>query len=144
MSGAAFANTTLPVEAAPDIRRSLWEKFLLAACLGTVAAALDLPAGSVLSHKDGESLLRRALAEVAAVASARSVELAGADIQHVLDFVARFPPEATTSLQRDIAAGRTSEHQALGGAVLRLAAQHGIPHPTFLMLDKMIRQRAPC
>jgi len=109
-----------------------------------VAAALDLPAGSVLSHKDGESLLRRALAEVAAVASARSVELAGADIQHVLDFVARFPPEATTSLQRDIAAGRTSEHEALGGAVLRLAAQHGIPHPTFLMLDKMIRQRAPC
>ncbi|WP_363754547.1 ketopantoate reductase family protein [Sphingobium sp. LSP13-1-1.1] len=66
LSGAAFANTTLPVEAAPDIRRSLWEKFLLAACLGTVAAALDLPAGSVLSHMDGESLQQRALAEVAA------------------------------------------------------------------------------
>ena len=33
--------------------------------------------------------------------------------------------------------------RGLDGAVLRLAAQHRIPHPTFLMLDKMIRQRVP-
>ena len=139
--GAAFANTTFAVAAASDIRRSLWEKFLLAACLGSVAAALELPAGSVLSHKDGDILLRRALGEVVALASARNIEFASADVQRMLDFVAEFPPDATTSLQRDIAAGRTSEHEALAGAVLRLASQHGIPHPTFVMLDKMIRLR---
>lgn len=138
---AAFAQTMFPVEVAPDIRRSLWEKFLLAACLGSVAAALDLPAGTVLTHKDGEVLLRRALAEVVTFASARKIEFGKADVQRVLDFIARFPPEATTSLQRDIAAGRTSEHEALGGAVLRIAAQHGIPHPTFELLDRMIRAR---
>lgn len=138
---AAFARTGFNVEVAPDIRRSLWEKFLLAACLGSVAGALELPAGSVSSSKRGQDLLRRSLAEAVAVASSCGVEFDSTDVQRVLDFVAKFPPEATTSLQRDISAGRKSEHEALAGAVIRIGQEFGIPHPTFALLDRMIRER---
>lgn len=138
---AAFAGSTIPVTVAHDIRRSIWDKFLLAASMGTVSVALNVPAGMVLSHPDGPRLLRYAITEVAELAGAYGISFDEPDVQRIMDFVGRFPPDATTSLQRDISAGRTSEYDALTGAVLRMGRERGIPHPTFVELDQAIRAR---
>lgn len=138
---AAFADSSIPVTVAHDIRRSLWDKFMLAASMGSVSVALNVPAGMVLSHPDGPRLLRSAITEVAELAGAYGIAFDGQDIQRIMDFVGRFPPDATTSLQRDIIAGRTSEYDALTGAVLRMGRERGILHPTFVELDRTIRAR---
>lgn len=138
---AAFAESGMPVTVTHDIRRALWDKFLLAASIGTVSLALGVPAGMVLSHPEGARLLHLAITEVATLAGAYGIAFDEQDVQRVMDFVARFPHDATTSLQRDINAGRTSEYDALTGAVLRMAQERGIRHPTFTELDRNIRQR---
>ena len=139
----AFAGSGIPAAMAPDIRRSLWEKALLSAGLGSVAAALDVPAGSVLAHPDGPGLLHAALGEVAALACALGVALNAGDRQRAIDLIGGFPPGATTSLQRDLACGAPSEYAALTGAVQRLATEQGVPHPTFVQLVGMIAARYP-
>jgi 2-dehydropantoate 2-reductase len=47
-----------------------------------------------------------------------------------------------SSMQRDIAAGREPELDAIPGAVLRAAARHGIACPTIERLCAMIAARA--
>ena len=47
-----------------------------------------------------------------------------------------------SSMQRDIAAGRTPELDAIPGSVLRAAARHAIPCPTIERLVKEIAVRA--
>ena len=45
-------------------------------------------------------------------------------------------------MQRDIAAGREPELDAIAGAVLRAGARHGIPCPTVERLAEMVAARA--
>ncbi|MHB8491241.1 MAG: ketopantoate reductase family protein, partial [Solirubrobacteraceae bacterium] len=47
-----------------------------------------------------------------------------------------------SSMQRDIAAGRAPELDAIPGAVLRAGARHGIPCPTITRLYATIAKRA--
>ena len=69
------------------------------------------------------------MGEVVAVARARGVALADDCIARTLAFVGTFPAEATTSLQRDLAARRPSEFAHLTGAVPRLGEAAGVPVP---------------
>ena len=45
-------------------------------------------------------------------------------------------------MQRDIAAGRTPELDAIPGSVMRAAARHGLSCPTIEQLVAMIARRA--
>ena len=137
LSGSGFA-----AEVTDDIVRALWEKLLIAACAGGVAAALDIPAGQIFRYPAGRAMLDQAMHEVVTLAAARSVALDGADVERAIDVMMQFPPNATTSLQRDLAAGRASEYDALVGTVVRLARTHAVPHPMFAQIDRTIRDRA--
>lgn len=133
-----FEQAGFNAELRTDIRRALWEKFLLATPLGGVAAKLELPAGQVLSDQAGREMLQAALGEVVAVANAFGETLDDNDIERTLAFIAGFPPSATTSLQRDLATGRPSEYDALPGAVVRMARDRQVPHPTFEIIDRAV------
>lgn len=126
----AMAGSGIATEVSPNITLALWEKFLLATSLGTVAAALGIPAGQVLANAEGAPLLRQAMVEIVDLAIGLGVGLSHRNISETLAFVAGFPPDATTSLQRDLANGRPSELDALAGAVLRLSRTDGPGAPT--------------
>ncbi len=137
------AGSRIAAAASPDIVRALWEKFMLAAALGSVACALGVPAGAVCAQPGGAELLRAAMAEIAALARLAGVNLGEAEVAATMAFVGTFPPGATTSFQRDLLAGRRSEYAALTGAVPRLAQRHGFTPVVFPRLDAMIRARLP-
>lgn len=126
-------------EISADIESQLWVKFLLAASLGAVAAAYAMPAGEVLANPETASCLRAAMEEIIVIAGKRGVALPTDVIEQTLAFVASFPPDATTSLQRDLAEGRRSEYAALPGAVLRMAVEENVELPHFSTLDRKIR-----
>lgn len=137
----AFAGSGIAATASPDIVRALWEKFMLAAALGSTACALGVPAGQVCTVPGGAELLRAAMAEIAALARLAGVTLGTAEIAATMDFIGTFPRAATTSLQRDLLAGRRSEYAALTGAVPRLAQRYGLAPAVFSQLAAMIAAR---
>lgn len=136
-----LAGSGIAVDVCADITLALWEKFLLAASLGSVGAALATPAGQVLATPQGEVMLREAMAEVVALARYRGIALDDRNIAQALTFVASFPPDATTSLQRDLTAGRASEYDALTAAVGRLARESGMAIAVFPKLEALIPVR---
>jgi len=105
-----------------EIRTALWEKLLFVGPLGAVGAAARVAAGRLRSIGETRALLDRAMREVQAVAHASGASIADAAVASAMARVDALPPEGTTSMHRDLLAGRRSELDDLVGAVLRAAA----------------------
>ncbi len=126
---AAFRDGGVAAEVPPDIDVALWFKFLLVCSLGGVCAACRMPLGPVRTLPQSRSVLRRAMEEIVAVANAHGTALTDAAVARGMAMLDAFPAEGTSSLQRDIDAGRPSELDAWSGAVVRLGATAGVPTP---------------
>jgi 2-dehydropantoate 2-reductase len=106
----------------------LWGKlaFYLPLALGTVV--VDGRAGHVRRDDAVWALVRRSARELT-----RAGQREGADIDEnaIIDVLDRIPARLTTSLQRDVAAGRPSEFDFLCRPVLELIGQHALPVTAF-------------
>ena len=125
----ALKSAGIKVTTPEQMEVALWEKFLFIEPFGVVGASTRVPIGIMRSVPETRALLDACLHEVRAVGVAIGVPLS-------LDAVARtwqrydaLPVEGTTSLQRDIIAGRVNEYDAQTGAVIRLARRHGVATP---------------
>jgi 2-dehydropantoate 2-reductase len=85
------------------------------------------------------SALERAIAETVAVANADGARLEASDTLAELE---QAHAELGSSMQRDIAAGREPELDAIAGAVLRAGARHGLRCPTVQWLAERVAERA--
>lgn len=126
---AALAQAGVDAEIPPDIDAALWHKFLFVCSLGGVCAVCRMPLGPVRANPASRDLLRRAMEEIAAIAAARGITLPADAVDRALEIFDSFPPEGTSSLQRDIDAGIPSELDAWNGAAVRMGAESGVPTP---------------
>ena len=112
-----------------DIHVALWEKFLFIVPIGGLGALMRVPLGVVRAIPETRRMLEQGMREILDVARGWRVPLAGDVVARTMAIVDALPPDATMSLQRDIAAGRPSELDAWNGAVVRLGRQAGVPAP---------------
>lgn len=125
----------LDVEVGGDESAVLWGKLAFLAPLALLTTHTQAPAGVVRDQRR-EDLVAVAH-EVSAVAQA---EGAGTDADAVLGFFDQVPATMQSSMQRDAAAGRPIELEAIGGAVLRAAARHDLPVPLTARLVEDLRR----
>lgn len=114
---------------AANIQTALWDKFLFIAPFSAVGAVTRSPAGVWRKVPETRALLVAAMGEVVALARNRGVILPEGAIEKTLGFTDRLPEDATASMQRDLLDGKPSELEAQTGAIVRLAAQAGLPVP---------------
>ena len=117
-----------------DIHVVLWEKFMLVVPLGGLGAVTRAPIGVLMTVPETRHLVEQGLEEMAQVARARAIPLSDDIVAQTLAVLDTLPPHGTSSLQRDIAAGKRSELEAWPGAVVRLGGEAGVATPlhTFL------------
>jgi 2-dehydropantoate 2-reductase len=131
---AALRGAGVVAEVVADVEQAVWAKFLLVEPWGAVAAAARTPAGPLRTVPETRDLLRAAQDEVIRLARARGVALGDEALAQAWAAVNGAPAEATVSMQRDLGAGRPSELADQTGAVLRLAAEAGVPVPVHAAL----------
>jgi len=119
--------------------RILWGKLVRLNTLACMTAAYDVPFGAIRADAARWSELEACVREGAAVARA---EGAAIDPAVVFGEFEVLHDGFGTSMQRDVAAGREPELDAIAGAVLRAGARHGIPCPTIAALAARIAERA--
>jgi len=112
-----------------DVQAALWAKFLFVVSLGGVGAVTRVPVGILRSLPRTRQMLEDCMREILSVARARRISLEDPVIGKTLAFVDSLAPDGTTSLQRDIMAGKPSELEAWNGAVVRFGRQAGVPTP---------------
>jgi 2-dehydropantoate 2-reductase len=126
---AAFDRAGVKVEVPADIHVALWEKFCFIVPIGAVGAMTGAPIGVNRSAMETRALMEQCIGEIVSVGCARGILLRGDTVQRTMAAIDAIMPNGTSSLQRDITAGRRSELDAWVGAVVRLGAEAGVPTP---------------
>jgi 2-dehydropantoate 2-reductase len=134
-----FKSAGLDISVAADIQVALWTKFLFIASFSGVGAIANAPAGVVRSDPKWRSQLLKAMEEIQSLALARGIRLPADSVDKVMASVDGLPEDATSSMQRDIAAGKPSELESQNGAVVRMARDAGIEVPTHASIYQTLK-----
>jgi 2-dehydropantoate 2-reductase len=116
-------------EVAPDIRRALWEKFVLLSALSGLTCLARQPLGVIRSDPDLRATFEAAVRETIAVAATKGVAFADDFAGQQLRALDGLPSEMRSSMLGDLIAGHRLEAPWLCGRVAQLAAQAGIAAP---------------
>ncbi|WNM28472.1 2-dehydropantoate 2-reductase [Demequina capsici] len=146
-AGAALAATLavggMRMNAAADFPEVLWTKMMIN-CAGNSLTSLTRRRSEVLLDPAIAALARSITREVAAVARAEGAAVTEADADAVVAWLqAAAPANNTSSMREDVMAGRPIEHDALTGAVVRIAASHGVDVPVNTMILALLGALRP-
>ena len=117
------------VELSPDIRRAIWEKFVLIAGFNGTTAAVRTPIGPIRENPQARAFLLDAMREAVAVGRALGVDLPADYAEARLAFCDGLPAEMTSSTLTDLEHGNRLETPWLSGAVTELGRGVGVPTP---------------
>jgi 2-dehydropantoate 2-reductase len=126
---AVMAKAGIPTVPSPDIQKELWTKATMFCGTGGLLALCRRPFGELRADPDTRRVFEGALHEVAAVARAKGIALADDVVAQACKVLDGFPPEGTSSMLRDVLAGRPLEVETVNGAVVRQARTLGVPVP---------------
>jgi 2-dehydropantoate 2-reductase len=125
----AFARAEVPVELSRDIRRALWEKYILICGVAGTTAVTREPLGVIRDSPPTWQLFRTIVAEVTAVARAAGVDMPADTVDQTMKFAQGIAPGSRASLAQDLLQGRRLELEALHGHAARLGERLGVPTP---------------
>jgi 2-dehydropantoate 2-reductase len=117
----------------------LWTKLVRLNALACTTSASDRQLGFIRSDPEWRRKLTACIAEAAAVANADGATIDPASTMAELEDA---HAELGSSMQRDIAAGREPELDAIPGSVLRAGKRLHVPCPTIAELAAQIAARA--
>jgi 2-dehydropantoate 2-reductase len=134
----ALARAGFEVRTGDSEPRVLWSKLTRLNALALTTSAADRPLGFIREDPRWRSALEGAVRETAAAANAEGAALDPADTLAELD---QAHADLGSSMQRDIAAGRAPELDAIAGAVIRAADRHTLDHPVTTWLHDRVAAR---
>jgi 2-dehydropantoate 2-reductase len=130
---------TLPVSERSEAQ-VMWSKLVRLNALACTTSAYDVLLGEIRSTPELRADLVGTIEEASAVGRAEGAE--DVDPGTALSELERAHDTLGSSMQRDIAAGRLPELDAIPGSILRAAARNGLACPTIERLVLMIAARA--
>ncbi len=123
----------------PNEHTLLWSKLCFLGPLALVTSASGMNKGEVYADAERKRKLISAMNEACAVAKASGAEVEPVQIQTIYDGL---PPGIRSSMQKDLAAKRPLEFDAIGGPIVRGGERYGIDVSTTAALIAAIRGKA--
>ncbi len=124
-----FTDANLRAERAADAREILWKKLVLNVAVNPVTGIHGVANGAVLEAPALFELSLAAAREAVAVGAARRFLPAPYEPEPLLRALLRDTAGNRSSMAEDLARGRTTEADAILGAVVREGAAAGVPTP---------------
>ncbi len=133
----------IPCKRTDSIEKDLWAKMLYNCALNPLGAILGVPYGALAGAASTRSLMDRIVEEVFAVMVAAGYQTHWPEPKQFLDvFYGRLVPDTAehkSSTLQDITAGKRTEIEALNGAVIQRAQEHGIAVPYNRAVYNLVR-----
>ncbi len=123
-----------------NIRRDALQKFAYVSPMAACGLYYHVSAGEVQKTGDPRDTFVRLMQEVDALAVALEVPFLVDIVATNLRILDTLNPEASTSMQRDIYAGKNSEIDGLIYEVVRMGQKYGVPVPTYERIAKKARE----
>jgi 2-dehydropantoate 2-reductase len=113
----------------PDIRRTIWEKFVFLVGLSAITTAMRSAIGSIRANPAGRTFLLELMQEAVNAGRAAGVELQAGYAEDTLAFVDTLPADTKSSMLVDLERGKQLELPWLSGYVADLGKKLGQPTP---------------
>lgn len=123
-----------------NIRREALEKFSYVSPIGAAGLYYHATAGDFQKEGEPREMFKAMIQEIAALADAMDIPFEKDMVEVNLKILEKLLPEATTSMQRDVMAGKQSEVDGLVYEVIRMALEHGVPVPVYEKAAEAIRK----
>ena len=121
-----------------NIRRDALEKFSYVSPIGAAGLYYHATAGDFQKEGEQREMFKSMIREIAALAQVMGVPFEKDMVDVNLRILANLAPEATTSMQRDVYAGKNSEIDGLVYEVVRMGKEYGVPVPVYEKVAKKL------
>ncbi len=122
-----------------NIRRDALQKFAYVSPMAACGLYYHVSAGEVQVTGEPRDTFVKLMREIDALAEAMGVPFLADIVTTNLRILDTLDPEASTSMQRDIYAGKASEIDGLIYEVVRMGERWGVPVPTYRMIADKAR-----
>jgi 2-dehydropantoate 2-reductase len=122
-----------------QILTDLWMKFILLASNASMMAATRQPIGKLRDDPDLRPIFMAAYREVVDVGRAKGVALPADAVDRIVGLTSHMPPAMKASMALDLDRGNRLELPWLGGKVVELGRELGVPTPTHSMMAAMLK-----
>jgi 2-dehydropantoate 2-reductase len=136
---AAFEAAGFETHVSTDVAGLIWSKLVINVGINALTAITGQPNGGLLDSEDTKGIMADLVREAVAVAKARGISLANEDPLAVVYEVARKTGANRSSMLQDFDRHRPSEIEVMNGAIVREAAQAGLPVPVNTTITRLIR-----
>jgi len=126
---AVFRQAGVKAHVSDDIRRTIWEKFVLLVGLSGVTTVMRSSIGPIRANARSRAFLLQLMQEVVAVGRAHGVDLPADFARDRLAFIDAMPENMDSSMHHDLRVGRPLEVNWLSGAVVELGMQADVATP---------------
>ena len=136
---AALSGAGFEVSASADITAGMWFKWVLIASTGALTSLLRGTVGEIAAEPGGTTAAAALVAEAAAVSAAAGYPLPPGERDATLAFLTRPGAPTTSSLSRDLLAGRPTEAEQILGDLTRRGAAAGLGTPVLDLATLALR-----
>ncbi len=123
-----FDDASITSQATDDIQTELWKKFIII-CAGGILAITRSNYGEVLLYPELKEMTRDLLTEIFNLAVKAGAKVESEYVQLSMKYIDSYAKETTTSMARDIWAGKPSELEYQNGTVVKLGERFGVETP---------------
>lgn len=135
-----FENANIESYLVENIEETVWEKFIFISALASATSYLNQNIGGILNYPENKAVYSSLLNEITAVAFAKGLALPNDIVTQTIIKLEKTPKDATSSMHRDLLAGRNTEVVSLTKYVVDQAVKFGVATPIYQMiLDKLKR-----
>jgi 2-dehydropantoate 2-reductase len=128
-------------EVAEDIEQEIWRKYILNCAFNVATAAYDNTIGELRDDPAKTQEYKNLVWEAYAVARAKGVHVMEEHARIIEERFYKYAYDATSSLQRDVRAGKPSEVDVFSGYLVRTARALGVDVPVSEKMYGMLRAK---
>lgn len=128
----------LPIVETRDFVTTAWRKLAHNVPASAITAAMLTPVHALHAVAGLRELARELALETILVGRAEGATLDATLVDEIIQLFGRLPHAVTTSMFQDRMRGKTLEHDALLGAVLRAAARHRLDTPAVRRMSSVL------
>lgn len=136
-----FTDSAIDGILSENIRREALEKFSYVSPIGAAGLYCNAVAGDFQKEGAPRELFCSMIREIAALADAMGVPFQKDMVDVNLHILSNLAPETTTSMQRDVMAGKPSEIDGLVYEVVRMGKLYGVPVPSYTKVANRLAEK---
>jgi 2-dehydropantoate 2-reductase len=129
----------LPTTLEPDIQAAIWSKAIFNAAMNTLCTLTRRTPGFLGAHAESKALIRAVVLEGVAAANANGVAIEAQPILDLTVVSVTDHAEHEASMLQDVKAGRSTEVDAINGAIVRAAQAAGVATPVTETLWRLVK-----